>query len=143
MANLLQLSCCQEWNGFVCQQVSCYSSLWSVMGQNFHPYRQWKCFTLNTRAKDSFTTTTNTGNPIAVPSAWQYTFQLKDKKVAFKHRGSRPMMLSTVKPARSERKVSLSSQWRVTRMARSVGTEENTETTMNDTKIPSPQFVTS
>ena len=84
-----------------------------------------------------FATTTDTGDPIAVPCAWRYSFPLKDKKVAFKHRDSRPMMSSTLRLVHSEREVSLSSLWRTTRMARSVGTEVNNDTTSNDTKVSS------
>ena len=83
-----------------------------------------------------FATTTDTGDPIAVPCAWRYTFPLKDK-VASKHRDSRPMILSTLRLVRSEREVSLSSLWRATQMARSVGTEVNNDTTSNDTKVSS------
>ena len=107
---------------------------WKIAGANVG---EWKLDrTLSSMSSIMrFTTTTDTGNPIAVPSAWQYTFQLKDRKFASKHRGSRPMMSSTVKPVHSERKESLSSLWQVTRMARSVGTDENSETTLNDTKV--------
>ena len=84
-----------------------------------------------------FATTTDAGDPIAVPCAWRYTFPLKDKKVASKHRDSRPMMSSTLRLVRSEREVSLSSLWQATRMARSVGTEVNNDTTSNDTKVSS------
>ena len=47
------------------------------------------------------------------------------------------MMPSTLRLVHSEREVSLSSLWRATQMATSVGTEVNNDTTSKDTKVSS------
>ena len=74
-------------------------------------------------------TTTDTGDPIVVPCTCLYTFPLKDKKVATRHRVKRPMMSSTLRLVCSGRKPSFSNLQRATWTARSVGTQVNREIT--------------
>ena len=59
-------------------------------------------------------TTTDTGDPIAVPCICWYTFPRKDRKVAAKQSDRRPVMLFTLRPVLSGRETSLSSFRRAT-----------------------------
>ena len=82
-----------------------------------------------------FATTTDTGDPIAVPFTCWYTFPLNDKKVASKHMDSRLMMSSTVRLVHSGRDESLSSLRRATWMAKPVGIQVNNDITSKDTRV--------
>ena len=82
-------------------------------------------------------TTTNTGEPIAVPCTYRYTFPRKDRKVASRHRLNGPTISSTDMSVLSGRDRSLSSLWWATWTARPVGMQVKTDTTSNNTKISS------
>ena len=82
-------------------------------------------------------TTTNTGEPIAVPCTYRYTFPRKDRKVASRHRLNGPTISSTDMSVLSGRDRSLSSLLWATWTARPVGMQVKSDTTSNDIKISS------
>ena len=82
-----------------------------------------------------FTTTTDTGDPIAVPFTCWYTFTLNDKKAATKHMDSRLMMSSTIRMVHSVREEFLSSLQHATWMASPVAIQVNDDIISKDSRV--------
>ena len=80
-----------------------------------------------------FATTTETGDPMAVPWTCWYIFPLNCRKVALRHRVRRSTVSQTLKSVLSGRVGSFSSLRRATCTTRSVGTQVNKDTTSKDT----------
>ena len=80
-----------------------------------------------------FATTTETGDPMAVPWTCWYIFPLNCRKVALRHGVRRSTISPTLRSVLSGRVGSFSSLRPATCTARSVGTQVNKDTTSKDT----------